>query len=378
MANLSNINNKLLVGTNGEVRIGDTSTVADVKLRIKQLDNQWPMQIVSSYAYGLSIDTSSGTDGNAGSLQIYPNSGGGFIVRNDSKVGIGTASPVSKLDIGTSSGVSMQFLYDTSQTYRNNISNYWNSSTDSRMDFNIGRTANVAPATIMSVGYGGNVGIGTTAPTKQLHLLRTTGDVRGIMVETTVATSYAEVQVKAASEFRIGTGGSSTVPNGQFYVYDATAGAHRFDIDANGNVGIGTVSPKAKLDVSGKFCVDSKAHGLTNGFTTCLTINLNSHTGCYVTLTCFGDWGSHSSAAYRGEFFLQNGANAYSEPGIILRQDDNTSNGNDQIVCQIVDPTSGANPKDFEIQIRTTATTGTTSFTGQLTYTVQGQFNSIT
>ena len=93
MANLSNINNKLLVGTNGEVRIGDTATVADVKLRIKQLDNQWPMQIVSNYAYGLSIDTSLGTDGNAGSLQIYPNSGGGFIVRNDSNVGIGTTSP---------------------------------------------------------------------------------------------------------------------------------------------------------------------------------------------------------------------------------------------------------------------------------------------
>ena len=70
------------------------------------------------------------------------------------------------------------------------------------------------------------------------------------MVETSVATSYAEVQVKAASEFRIGTGGSSTVPNGQFYIYDATAGAHRFDIDANGNVGIGTTSPGAKLSIA--------------------------------------------------------------------------------------------------------------------------------
>mgnify|MGYP003309376863 CR=1 FL=1 len=87
------------------------------------------------------------------------------------------------------------------------------------------------------------VGIGLSDPTRQLHLKRTSGDVRGIMVETTVATSYAEVQVKAASEFRIGTGGSSTTPNGQFYIYDATSGAHRFDIDASGHVGIGTVSP---------------------------------------------------------------------------------------------------------------------------------------
>ena len=65
---------------------------------------------------------------------------------------------------------------------------------------------------------------------------------------------------------------------------------------------------------------------------------------------CFGDWGSHSSAAYRGEFFLQNGANSYNEPGVIIRQDDNTSDGTDQIICQIVDnpSTSGSNPKDFE------------------------------
>ena len=143
----------------------------------------------------------------------------------------------------------------------------------------------------------------------------------------------------------------------------------------------GALNVNARLDVTngeGKFIVDSKTHNLTNAFTTCLSVSLNSHTGCYVTLTCFGDWGSHSAAAYRGEFFLQNGANGYAEPGIILRQDDNTSNGADQIVCQIVDPTGTGNPKNFEIQIRTTATTGTTSFQGQLTYTVQGKFNSIT
>jgi len=143
----------------------------------------------------------------------------------------------------------------------------------------------------------------------------------------------------------------------------------------------GALNVNARLDVTngaGKFIVDSKTHNLTNAFTTCLSVSLDSHTGCYVTLTCFGDWGSHSAAAYRGEFFLQNGANGYAEPGIILRQDDNTSNGTDQIVCQILDPTGTGNPKNFEIQIRTTATTGTTSFQGQLTYTVQGKFNSIT
>ena len=90
MANLSNINNKLLVGTNGEVRIGDTATVADVKLRVKQTAQQWTAQFVntdSSVAYGISIDTSASSYGVAGTLQCYTNSGGGFIVRNDSRAG---------------------------------------------------------------------------------------------------------------------------------------------------------------------------------------------------------------------------------------------------------------------------------------------------
>jgi hypothetical protein len=189
----------------------------------------------------------------------------------------------------------------------------------------------------------------------------------------------------SSGTFAIGGGGSG-VSGKKLHIDGSTSIGSNYDaaspptngLVVEGNVGIGTTTPKAKLDVNGRFCVDSKTHNLTNAFTTCLTVNLSSHTGCYVTLTCFGDWGSHSAAAYRGEFFLQNGANAYAEPGIILRQDDNTSNGADQIVCQILDPTGTGNPKDFEIQIRTTATTGTTSFTGQLTYTVQGQFNSIT
>ena len=94
------------------------------------------------------------------------------------------------------------------------------------------------------------VGIGTTTPEKQLHIKNTVGDKRGLMVETTVASSYAELQVKASKEFRIGTGGSSTSVANQFYVYDATSAVHRFDIDTDGNIGIGGgTSPDHRLDV---------------------------------------------------------------------------------------------------------------------------------
>lgn len=199
MANLSNINNKLLVGTNGEVRIGDTATVADVKLRIKQLDNQWPMQIVSNYAYGLSIDTSLGTDGNAGSLQIYPNSGGGFIVRNDSRVGIGTATPQKKVHIeGTGGASEMQILVS--------------SASDT-----VGHTAGIGLR-----GEGGE----------------SDGDLRikgGIFFER-IAGSFGNGKMILAV--------NSSVNNASVTVAD-----HALTIDTNKNVGIGTDSPTNILQI---------------------------------------------------------------------------------------------------------------------------------
>ena len=251
------------------------------------------------------------------------------------------------------------------------------------------------------------LGIGTTSPGARLDIvgsgLSTT--FRLSNTEANATTKYGAIvgrHYTNAEENVTGmlitsnsssTGGSVSIGGGisttnavnkiQFYTAlnnTTLTGTERMRITNAGNVGIGTgtTNPKAKLDVNGHFCVDSKTHTVTNVFSTCLTVNLTNHTGCHVVITAFGDWGGHSSAAYRGEFFLQNGGNQYNEPGIILRQDDNTSDGTDQIICQIVDPASTANPKDFQIQIRHTDTTSPASFDAQLTYTVQGKFNSIT
>ena len=254
------------------------------------------------------------------------------------------------------------------------------------------------------VPYGGNVGIGTAAPAQKLHvsngkvLVDVTSSVGTELILQNLAVdqfaadkNYHEINFITSSTSSETTGGYVRIKAGQeisgndnrsylgfWTAPDDGTVTEKMRIDSAGNVGIGTTGPKAKLDVNGRFCVDSKAVTVTDTFTTCLTVNLSNHTGCHVVITVFGDWSGHSSAAYRGEFFLQNGANSYAEPGIILRQDDNTSVGTDQIICQIVDPTSTANPKDFQIQIRHTDTTSPASWTGQLTYTVQGQFNSIT
>jgi len=106
---------------------------------------------------------------------------------------------------------------------------------------------------VMVVADGGNVGIGADSPstTRRLHI-KNTDDTRGLYIENTLSTSYAEVHFKASREFRIGTGNSASDVNSRdrFFIFDATASAHRFTLDSSGNVGIGTTSPVGNLHIS--------------------------------------------------------------------------------------------------------------------------------
>jgi hypothetical protein len=91
---------------------------------------------------------------------------------------------------------------------------------------------------------GGNVGIGTTAPADILDLKSSSTVDTGINLNNTSTSGRS---------FNIGSSGSgSTVGVGKFYIYDNTAAANRMVVDSAGNVGIGTVSPGAKLQVNGQ------------------------------------------------------------------------------------------------------------------------------
>jgi len=98
------------------------------------------------------------------------------------------------------------------------------------------------PLERMRITSSGKIAVGGShTPTSQVHIKNTSGDNRGLIIENTVTTSYSELSLKAAREFRIGTGGSGTSANAAsaFYVYDATAGGtagHRFEISSAGDV----------------------------------------------------------------------------------------------------------------------------------------------
>jgi len=154
---------------------------------------------------------------------------------------------------------------------------------------------------------------------------------------------------------------------------DADTIANSQIVDNGTNVGINNATPKTKLDVNGAIGFGSKTLNISDTFVTVLTVNMSNHTGCYVKITAFGDWSGHSAVAYLGEFFLQNGASAYNEPGVIIRQVDNTNT--DDVVAQIVDP-AGTGTRDFEIQLKTTSASGV-PFSAAIQYEVRGQYNSV-
>jgi hypothetical protein len=208
-------------------------------------------------------------------------------------VGIGNANPQTNLTIGSAQGNSLEFTYDSTNGYRNIISNHWDSSTDTRMDFNIGRTGNVAPVPVMSVGYGGNVGIGTTSPTSKLTI--DNGSASGGSLLKSSSSAYTAHFIG-----NTGTGSAGVymdAMDGDFigsnygFIGQNNAGYMEYNVSPNSplpyhyfaqNVGIGTTSPPDKLYVdagTASIYAGNFVYGGTDGTKGCLRLRTVASTG---------------------------------------------------------------------------------------------------
>jgi hypothetical protein len=87
---------------------------------------------------------------------------------------------------------------------------------------------------------GGNIGIGTTAPSRKL-VVEDSSTATGIGISNSGA--------GGRNYLLYSSNNSSGIGGGKFSIFDEAAGANRLVIDSSGNVGIGTTNPGAKLNI---------------------------------------------------------------------------------------------------------------------------------
>ncbi len=162
-------------------------------------------------------------------------------------LGIGTSSPVSKLDI---LGSSTPYIRVRDATGALNIGIDTASSNVAFFNSKNSMKFLVADGSIqaVTVDSSGNVGIGTTSPSQKLEV---SGAIRAtITPSNSVQASLllANSGTTSAANLQLNTSGGLAIWN---YQNGGVGWFNSATIDTSGNVGIGTTSPAVKLDVVG-------------------------------------------------------------------------------------------------------------------------------
>ncbi len=219
------------------------------------------------------------------------NDGGseGIRVSNVGNVGVGTSTPIERLQVAGKIVVDND-IYDDSGDLRFSgeddvyiTMDYNNNDADTRA-IRFGKNSMTAPTELMTIMESGNVGIGTTTPDRLLNVGSATGasvmltrehpntlagERLGELIfdstdDTTPSTSDGSAVIRATASENHGNsnkGGNLsflTKPSGTMFSNPAL---ERMTILHNGNIGIGVAAPLAKLHMNGSVRMDVLAGG---------------------------------------------------------------------------------------------------------------------
>ena len=189
---------------------------------------------------------------------------------NNGNVGIGTTTPNARLDVSGSINIS-------------------GSGTQIPFQITSGSTS------LMFVSSSGNIGISTATPTQLLDILGvnkdayisalvdTTGKYAGINIGLSGSYGGSLYYNTGTKQLRLGTTGGPGNDSAGILVFATGTNTERMRIDSTGNVGIGTTTPNAKLDVSGSVNISGSGtqipFQITSGSTSILFVSGSGRVG---------------------------------------------------------------------------------------------------
>lgn len=187
-------------------------------------------------------------------------------ITSSGNVGIGTSSPYSKLDVSGAISMNGAYFAANNATYTqiykaqsNSVGLYIGGAGDPQNYYDNTQhffRSSGGGATYAIIDSSGNVGIGTTSPAQKLDVVGNikVGDGGGASLINFNASSYGALQIGGSTKLTVNTG----VSVGSSY---GTTAAPSDGMIIQGNVGIGTTSPNAKLDVNGDALINQLTIG---------------------------------------------------------------------------------------------------------------------
>ena len=221
--------------------------------------------------YGMAIDSTQNNSNYI--LKLMAGTGGGtgqgsvpvFYAQHDGKIGIGTSSPATRLQIkGTNQyhQISACFFstYNAGFSFSDDLAGItYDAGTNSLCLYSdytgYGKVViSTCGVPRLTATVNGNVGIGATSPAAKLHVCGSGDNIfRGESTTTgTVANLFITKAGATGVGYYAGVNVTGAAPGG-WEVYDAICNISRLYIKSEGSMGIGTCTPTYKLHVNGTF-----------------------------------------------------------------------------------------------------------------------------